>query len=240
MNASTLASGLALIGLAACDSVPVHYRNTLHPAYGQADFDRDSYQCKRENQNQVTFVYGGIAESNTVVDDSMAAACLSARGWHRVVEQQQLQTQQQLHRTNLTFANWTLRCVGPDAAAEACEVTQTIYDKGQPVAQTAIGRPSKAEALRFTILVPDNIRIETRPKFTAGEGEAAIDLTWRRCLPAGCLADVALSDEQVKKLRARTENGRIVFQDKTGRDTVIPFAPKGLAPALDALAKEAG
>ncbi len=141
-------------------------------------------------------------------------------------------------RTTATFADWTLRCVRPEGAVSACEITQTIFDKNNPVAQTAIGRPGKAEALRLTILVPANIQLAAGPKFQPGEGEPGIDLTWRRCLPAGCLADTALTDDQLKKLRARVDNGRIVFQDGTGRDTVIPFAPKGLGPALDALAKE--
>lgn len=141
-------------------------------------------------------------------------------------------------RTTATFADWTMRCVRPEGSPAACEITQTIYDKSQPVAQTAIGRPSKTEPLRLTILVPSNILLTAGPKFQPGEGEASLDLTWRRCLPAGCLADVTLTEDELKKLRARTDNGRIVFQDGAGRDTVIPFAPKGLAPALDALAKE--
>ncbi len=141
-------------------------------------------------------------------------------------------------RTTATFADWTLRCVRPEGVPAVCEVTQTIYDKSNPVAQTAIGRPTKTEPLRLTILVPSNVLLTSPPKFQPGEGEPAIDLTWRRCLPAACLADVALTEDQLKMLRARTDNGRIVFQDGGGRDSVIPFAPKGLGPALDALAKE--
>lgn len=141
-------------------------------------------------------------------------------------------------RTTATFADWTLRCVRPEGVPPACEVTQTIYDKSNAVAQTAIGRPTKTDALRLTILVPSNVQLTTPPKFQPGDTDAALDLTWRRCLPAGCLADVVLTDDDLKRLRARTENGRIVFQDGTGHDTVIPFAPKGLGPALDALAKE--
>lgn len=141
-------------------------------------------------------------------------------------------------RTTATFGDWTLRCVRPEGSPAACEITQTIYDKSQPVAQTAIGRPSKAEALRLTILVPSNILLSAGPKFQPGEGEPPVEMTWRRCLPAGCLADAALTDDQLKKLRARTDNGRILFQDGAGHDAIIPFAPKGLAQALDALAKE--
>ena len=67
-----------------------------------------------------------------------------------------------------------------------------------------------------------------------------MDLTWRQCLPAGCLAVVGLNDDQVMRLRAQTRTGRIVFQDKGGGDTVVPFEPNGLAAALDALGQEPG
>lgn len=142
-------------------------------------------------------------------------------------------------RTTATFADWTLRCVHPEGAPPACEITQTIYDKNQPVAQTAIGRPAKSESLRLTILVPSNILLTAPPKFHPGANEPAVDLVWRRCLPAGCLADVALNEEQLKRLRTHNEAGRITFEDGAGHDTIIPFSPKGLAPALEALTKEA-
>lgn len=89
----------ALIGFVAisllvsgCAGTPAHYRNAIHPSYGQAEFDRDNYQCQRENQHQVVFAVGGMAQANDVVDDRMAAACLAALGWRKV--QQQLQPQQ--------------------------------------------------------------------------------------------------------------------------------------------------
>lgn len=143
-------------------------------------------------------------------------------------------------RTTATFADWTLRCVRPEGAPAACEVTQTIFDKSRPVAQTAIGRSSKSEQLRLTILVPSNILVTAGPRFQPGEHDAPIDLTWRRCLPAGCLADAPLNDEQLRRVRALTVDGRITFKDGVGHDAVIPFAPKGLGPALDALARETG
>ena len=49
---------------------------------------------------------------------------------------------------------------------------------------------------------------------------------------------VALSDEALRLLRGWTDAGRIAFQDGTGRTAVMPFSPRGLPQALDALAKE--
>ncbi len=74
---------VAALALAGCATV-THYRNILHPSYTQADFDRDDYQCRRENQHQVVAVLGTIAEADNVVDYDMAAACMRGRGWQQV------------------------------------------------------------------------------------------------------------------------------------------------------------
>ncbi|GAC1344092.1 MAG: hypothetical protein NVSMB18_21090 [Acetobacteraceae bacterium] len=144
-------------------------------------------------------------------------------------------------RTTATFGDWILRCVRPEKAPSLCEVGQVLLDKGQPVAQTAIGRPTRTEPLRLTVMVPINVQLTTPVRVTGSDNEpatAAVELSWRRCIPAGCIADAALTDEQLRRIRGRTDNGRVMFQDSTGRDATLPFGPRGLAQALDALAKE--
>lgn len=155
-------------------------------------------------------------------------------------------------QTTAVFADWVLRCTRLDAAAPAtpsaapaplkvCEVVQGIQRDDKPVAQIALGHPGKGTPLQLTVLVPSNVAFGAGPVLLPGkEGEAApmAELAWRRCLPAGCLADVALSDEALRLLRGWTDAGRIAFQDGTGRTAVMPFSPRGLPQALDALAKE--
>jgi len=145
-------------------------------------------------------------------------------------------------RTTATFGDWTLRCVRPERGPQLCEVDQVLSDKGQAVAQTAIGRPARAgEPLRVTVLVPVNVSFAIQPRLVGSDSEstfAPIFLTWRRCVPNGCIADASLTDDQVRRLRARTENARVLFQDATGREAALPFGPRGLEQALDALAKE--
>jgi len=73
-----------LLALAACGTT--HYRNIANPAYGQSEFDRDSYQCDRENR-----VSGGIMDqgggiAGTYVDQDMADRCMALRGWRAVSE----------------------------------------------------------------------------------------------------------------------------------------------------------
>lgn len=141
-------------------------------------------------------------------------------------------------RTTATFDDWTLRCLRPEQGSAACEVSQIVYNQTQPVAQTALGRPAKSDQMRLTLLVPVNVQLATAPKLVdAGE---PIDLAWVHCLPSGCIADTAVSEEQVRRLRGQTERGRFVFKDGAGRDISVPFTPRGLGAALDALAKEAG
>lgn len=143
-------------------------------------------------------------------------------------------------RTTATFGDWTLRCVRPERAAPACEVTQTLVERSQPFAQIALGSPGRGEGLRLTILVPVNVTVTAEPRLVGTENQPAgpLALAWRRCVPVGCLADAAINDDLVRLLRNRTENARIVFQDAAGRETSLPFGPRGLGQAMDALAKE--
>ncbi len=144
-------------------------------------------------------------------------------------------------RTTATFGDWTLRCQRPETGPQSCEVGQTLFDKTQPVAQTAIGRPSRNEPLRLTVLVPVNVSLSSGVRMLGGESEAGgplLELAWRRCVPAGCLADAPVTDEALRRIRARTENARLVFQDSAGREAVLPFSPRGLPQAMDALAKD--
>ena len=79
-------TGLSAITLlvSGCAGTTTHYRNAVHPSYGQAEFDRDNYKCQRENQHQVVFAMGGMAQANDVVDDRMAAMCFAALGWRKI------------------------------------------------------------------------------------------------------------------------------------------------------------
>lgn len=144
-------------------------------------------------------------------------------------------------QTTAVFADWVLRCTRIDPATKACEIVQGVQRDDKPVAQIALGRPGKAAPLQLTVLVPANVTFGPAPVLLPGkegEGPALAELTWRRCLAVGCLADAALSDDAQRRLRAWTDPGRVAFLDGAGRTAVMPFSPRGLPQALDALAKE--
>lgn len=147
-------------------------------------------------------------------------------------------------RTTASFGDWTMRCERLSQIANAprvCEIAQSIIPQGQqqPIAQIAIGRVQRTDPLRFTIVLPTNVTLTSTPKFAPEEtGGVAGDTIWQRCIPGGCIADAVIRDDMMKRMRARAEPGRIEFRDAAGRDLKVAFSLRGLAQALDALAKE--
>ncbi len=144
--------------------------------------------------------------------------------------------------TTATYGDWLLRCqrVGEGLSSiRSCEVVQTIQAEGQgPVAQIAIGRAQADAALRITVLLPHNLSFPSAPQILIDDKDTqGADLAWRRCLPAGCLADADAKDDITRRWRAQTGPGRLRFKDAAGRDAALPFSFRGLAQALDALAK---
>jgi len=66
---------ILLIGLVA-GGCATHYRNAVHPSYGQVDFGRDKYDCDRESD------YGKYSVMFREWEKSARASqCLRARGW---------------------------------------------------------------------------------------------------------------------------------------------------------------
>jgi invasion protein IalB len=146
--------------------------------------------------------------------------------------------------TVATFGDWVLRCVRQGEGAQGtriCEVAQTIQVQGQqaPLAQVAFGRVQRADPMKLTMVLPNNVSFPSSVRVTMDERDTQpFDLTWRRCVPGACIADGEPSVAVIQRFRARTEPARVTFKDAGGRDVVIPFSFRGLSQALDALAKE--
>ena len=146
--------------------------------------------------------------------------------------------------TTASFGDWTLRCQRLDAdgkVGRVCEVGQTLQVQGQaaPIAQVAIGRLKSTDPLRLTAVLPVSIAFPGSVQIASDEKDAKpVDLPWRRCLPSGCVADVALDEDALKRWRGPGQGGRIVFKDASERELTIPLSFRGLGQALDALARE--
>ena len=144
--------------------------------------------------------------------------------------------------TTASFGDWVLRCQRTGEGAQAqrsCEIVQTLQIAGQgPIAQIAFGRAAGSSPLKVTVLLPHNVTVSKSVTLGLGEKDAKpVDLVWRRCLPAGCLADADLPDEALKRWRGEAGQGRLKFLDAAGREAVLPFSFRGLAQGLDSLAK---
>lgn len=146
-------------------------------------------------------------------------------------------------QTTATFGDWVLRCskVGTEGNQQrACEVVQTLQRKGQQgiVAQIAVGRASPRDPMKLTVLLPVNIAIPGAVRMDVDEKDTGpVDLGWRRCFPQGCIADADAKDDVLRKWRAQTGTGRLTFRDAANRNITVQMSFKGLAQALDALAR---
>jgi invasion protein IalB len=146
--------------------------------------------------------------------------------------------------TTASFGDWVLRCARAGEGAQAqrvCEVGQSLQVQGQQgfVAQIAVGRTARNEPLRMTVLLPTNVSFPSSVRISGDENDTSpVDLPWRRCIPGACIADNAIADPALQRLRARTTAGRITFKDALGRDVTLPISLRGLAQGLDALARE--
>jgi len=144
--------------------------------------------------------------------------------------------------TTATYGDWVLRCVrtgDSGTGPQTCEVVQSIILPNQqaPIAQVAIGSVDKTSGLRLTIVVPVAVSLGKGPTITGTGSSVLFDLSWRRCLPSGCYADIALTPEAVKMLHARTEPAALVFRDSAENDVNLPFSMRGFSQALDAFPK---
>ena len=145
-------------------------------------------------------------------------------------------------RTTASFGDWVLRCEAPlPPAKKICEVAQAMTAQGQaaPLAQIAFGRAKAGDPMRLTLVLPTNVALATKPKVLGERDDAAaIELTWERCLPGGCVAASNVVDAAVTRLSKYADPGSITFKDAAERDIALPLSFRGLSQALAALGKE--
>ena len=147
-------------------------------------------------------------------------------------------------QTTATYGDWVLRCARTGEGGtgpQTCEVVQTLVLQGQqqPIAQVAVGSVDKTSPLRLTVVVPTAISFSKSATIVGAAGTADLfDLVWRRCLPSGCFADIVLTPDALKAMRARSEPANLVFRDAGERDITLPFSMRGFAQSLDAMSKE--
>lgn len=143
--------------------------------------------------------------------------------------------------TTATYADWTERCQRVNVGGEArrvCEVAQTVTAAGQsaPLAELAVGRARKGAPLRLTLVLPVNVSFPSAPKITAA-GADPLELQWRQCVPAGCFAAAGFDAEAMRGFRD-AKTAKVESKSAAGAGFNFEISLRGLAQALDALAKE--
>ena len=79
---------LLALALGACAREPAPKRYWSKPTFTQVEFDRDDYQCRRENTltgyNSGVLFGSAYTDPYTYVDGDMHARCMNARGWQLI------------------------------------------------------------------------------------------------------------------------------------------------------------
>ncbi len=145
--------------------------------------------------------------------------------------------------TTATFSDWTLRCqrvVSASTTLRICEVSHAVAGQQAQTTllQIAFARLTPTEPLKLTLVAPVNVTFPSKPAVRIGERDGQpVEMEWRRCIPGGCIADREVRDDMLARWRAHTGAGSITLKDAAGRDVAVPISFRGLAQALDALAK---
>jgi invasion protein IalB len=108
----------------------------------------------------------------------------------------------------------------------------TAQGQSNPFSQIAFGRPSRTVPVKLAVQLPLGVWLPSNVKFTFDAKQPPIAVTYKRCLPAACFADVELKDDLIKKIRDATDQGTLEFDDSNARPVKVPVSFKGFAQAL--------
>jgi invasion protein IalB len=148
--------------------------------------------------------------------------------------------QQAPQRTTATYEDWTVQCElhAGSPPQKLCEMVQVGQAQGQTVSRIALGHAAKNEPFKIVIQLPINLWLPAGVRIQSDDKDPGLAATFKRCVPAGCFADIDIKDDTVKRFRALTESGKITFKNANQQDVVLPLSFKGFAQAFDALSKE--
>ena len=148
-------------------------------------------------------------------------------------------------RTIETYGGWELQCVRlPDTAdgpVRACEIVQTMQLQGQsqPLTRLAIGRPAPQADLVAVLQLPLGMWLPVGVTFDLGSEAGRHLAELRRCLPMGCLAELALNDTILTALRQDPEGeSAIEFAMQPDDPARVPLVHRGFAAAFDAMGRK--
>jgi invasion protein IalB len=135
-----------------------------------------------------------------------------------------------------TFGEWQMRCETPAGAkVEQCALVQSVQAEDKPnvtlvviVLKTADGKSRLLRVIApLGVLLPSGLGLKID---TVDVGRAG----FVRCMPSGCIAEVVMDDDLLRKLSGGQQATFIVFQ--TPEEGIgIPVALNGFGKAYESL-----
>ena len=134
------------------------------------------------------------------------------------------------------YGDWQMSCdTPPGASFEQCAIIQNVMAEDQPNVglSVIVLRTADREARLLRVLAPLGVLLPNGLGLNV-DGKDMGRVAFVRCLPNGCIAEVVMDDELVKKLRTGKAATFIIFQ--TPEEGVgFPMSLKGFSEGYDKL-----
>ncbi len=145
-------------------------------------------------------------------------------------------------RVTEAFGAWEVRCERADQGQSdsplICELVQATSMQGaaQPVTQIAVGRPAPGADLAMVVQLPLGLWLPSGGRLDLGEEGGIHEIALLRCLPAGCIGELALTEAMQQALSdAAQTDSALEFEMQAGTPARVPVVHDGFAAALAAL-----
>lgn len=133
------------------------------------------------------------------------------------------------------YGDWASICDPQSVNGRApCYITQQVRLKERVALALAIGKPANQPDAPFTVIVTLPLGLRLPPGSGIEIGELRRKYAFERCVRVGCQLEFVLDSELETAFKRGTE-GRVLFQDASGRTVALPFSLKGFSAALDTL-----
>lgn len=134
-----------------------------------------------------------------------------------------------------SYGDWIVSCAVRKvngAAGKACVLAQEQVDRRSKQRVLAIELRPKSAGADGTLALPFGLALEKGISLQIDEGQALPELTFRTCVPTGCLASVNLNGNAISSLRKGKSLGINVVADG-GREMKFAISLNGFSGALD-------
>jgi invasion protein IalB len=133
------------------------------------------------------------------------------------------------------YGDWIVECHELDGN-RSCVMSQRIIDARSQIQllQLSVIRNLRANATTLQALVPLGAWLEPGIAVKVGTEAKALELTYAKCVPSGCIADQSVTSSFLGAMKS-AERGVLMVADRNRKVVSVPFSLRGFGEALDAL-----